>query len=341
LAFDDIEVSVRAKADTTELRNAIKDFDGTAEAVERLKNATNDVKSSMQAQNLAIRALNTANRVQNFQLIETLRFVRFATSAFRSLNQVYQTLLLRSIDTNQVTVAQAQAFEKATDQADAFTRALDILGPSNQEVKDSLDDLIARADQLNSTQLKELIQRMRDYGSSANFSEAEQTKFNEALNKLNKLLQETKAEESAKGFEDLFGTIALGGTAIGTLGQLVLKLGRYRAALAGLARFAPALVKGGAIATAILFLTDLLGKQTAGEEELPTGFDVITKGPPAPKGGLEDFLNRLGPPGPAPATPTKIEVNFNNPSFSSYIDIEKAIDTIDKKLMEKYGRRFQ
>lgn len=325
-------------ANTADLRRLITEFDGSAEAAKRLEAATNDVRTSIDGQQKAILAFNQANRVQNFQIIESLRLVRSVTSTFSALNQVYQTLVLRQIASTQTTVAQQQAFEGAERFVKSLVRGLDIAGPMNEEVLQGFDDMIAKADQLSSDQLQKLIETYVTIGDEANLSGEELALFNKNLEKLNQLLAEQKTEEAAKQFENLFGVIAAGGTAVGVLGQLALNLAKVKSSggfgggaiggiqgpvkPGGLGAGAPGgaggigLIGGTALA---ITLAEFILKQ-AGIEKQSGNSDIGF-------GRLDKITGMV----------QRNEININNPTFNSQIDLEKSLDIIEAKLKEKQG----
>jgi hypothetical protein len=209
--------------ESAELRRLITEFDGTTESAERLEAQTLKVKTATDAQSKAILAVNQSNRVQNFQIIESLRLVRTFTSAFSNLNQVYQTLLLRQISTTQSTLAQDQAFEKLSAQSAKVFRALNIFGPQNEEVKAGFDSIIDSTN-LTTDALEKTKKEWELYRDTMGLS-ADKIEFaNEQIEKLNRAIEESKLKDKQKEFEDFFGIIAAGGTAVGTMGQLALSL---------------------------------------------------------------------------------------------------------------------
>lgn len=310
------------------MRRLITEFDGSAEAAKRLQDATDGVRTSIDTQQRAILAYNQATRVQNFQLIESLRLVRSVTSTFSSLNQVYQTLVLRQIASTQTTVAQQQAFEGVERFTKNLVNALDILGPANEEVLQGFEDLISKADQLSSDQIQKLIDAYIKTGQEANLSGAELEAFNKNLEKLKQLLEETETEESTKQFNDLFGAIAAGGTAVGVLGQLALNLSKVEAVAKLFRGGAPA---GAGLAGLVLLLPELLrllGLDPAPiKETLPNG---QIRGQTSFTGRFEQVINEL-------ERQRKVEINLNNPTFNSEIEVERVMDIIQAKLAEEAG----
>lgn len=240
---DDVNVSLKVTADTSALKQAIKDFDGTEQSVNKLKDATASLKTDIDAQTKAIGALNQANRVQNYELLQGIRVLRSVVSVARDLNQVYQTLILRNLDSTALTVKQKEAYEDAITTTERYVRTLDTFGEKNDDVTALFKELINQADNLSSTQLKDLIERYQSLGEKAEFTASEQQKFNEGLQKLRDLLKETDLKESQKKFEDFFGGFTTAALAAGSLGTFALNLGKYRTELTAMigliSKFAP------------------------------------------------------------------------------------------------------
>lgn len=325
MAFEDVEVPVSVKVESAELRRLITEFDGTTESAARLEAQTLKVKSAIDSQRQAIGAFNQANRVQNFQAIESLRLLRSVTSTFSALNQVYQTLALRQIAATQTTVAQQQAFEGTTRFARNLVNGLSILGSENEDVKSGIEDFIAKADQLSSDQIQKLIDAYISAGKEANLSGKELETFNLTLEKLNKLLEETKSEEAKREFESLFGAITAGGTAIGVLGQLALNLSKVEAVMKLFAPGTKAALGGAAIVSllAIPSVLEALGLERNTESPI-TGQKIKVETP----------FDRIDQ---ATGMVQRNEININNPVFNSELDLKKSMDIIEAKLKEKQG----
>lgn len=219
MSFEDIGVPVTVKVDSAELKQLIKDFDGSAEAGKRLQDATESVKNSFSAQAGAIRAVNQINRVNNFQMIETLRLVRSATSLFSNLNSVYQTLILRQIANTQTTVAQREAFEKVAGSVPDIVNALAIFGSKNQEVQDGLDGLNTSLQNMSSESIQKLIDQWKGAEAGANLSGDALAAYNKELKTMQDILAEVKLKEKQKEFQEFFGNfinIAQTATGLGT-----------------------------------------------------------------------------------------------------------------------------
>jgi len=331
LAFEDTVLPIKVTTDTAQLKQLIRDFDGSTEAAEKLKAATNDVNESVNTQKRAIIAVNSATRVQQFQYIEGLRLLRSTTSLFANLNSVYQTTILRQIAATQTTVAQQQAFEGVIRFAGNYVNALGILGPANEEVKAGLDDLISRADSLDSKGIETLIEAFIRAGSEANLSGEGLVKFNEGLALLKKLLEETKLEEKNKEFENFLGTML-------QLGQTAGALGTFATALNATATGAKALNLALATSPYILaFFAALELLNVAGVIDTPTiGSLVLGKTSKEIRdmpGVDADIQSRFA----TGEASSRIQVNINNPTFNSEIDLERSIDIIEARLLEKRG----
>lgn len=350
MAFDDTNIPVVVKTDTTQLRQMISDFKGTREEIEKLGQATASVKEKYDAQRQAITAYNQAQRINNFEIIESLRLVRSFTSVFRDLNQVYSTLILKQISSTQTTVAQRQAFDRVTDAAENIVNALDILGPANDEVKQAFDDLITKADGLNSTQLAELITNFETAGNKAKFSADEQAKFNEELQKLKDLLEETKMKEKQKELEDFFGLFTQASLAAGSIGTFALNLAKFGpqlTALAGtLSRFAPEI----AIIIVLLFGPEVAKQlgllQTTGESDLPnidaikditSGFSESRQNGAPNLGNIGNFFERLGDPNTKP----QIVFNIDNVALSNEQDIYNFATKVTNMINQEKSKKVR
>lgn len=256
--FSDIGVNVKVKADTKELRAAIKDFDGTAESIERLKTATASVKQNVDVQAKAVAALRREERVRNFETLEGIRVLRSFSSLASNLNQIYQTLILKQIQQNQVTTQQKEAFRQLNDKTDNLVNALDILGPKNQEVKKGFDDLISSASDLSSKDLQTLINKLELLKSTGKLSTEEMGYLNEKIKTLKEVMKDAIQKEDAQRIQDVFGTLITASGAASQLGTFAVNLRKDKEALSGMVSF----VKGAAPELAII-MTLLYGKETA------------------------------------------------------------------------------
>lgn len=329
MAFDDINLPIVVKTDTAELRRLIKEFDGSTEAAERLARATDQVKESTNQQRKAIAAYNSATRTQNFQLIESLRLVNSMSFLFRNLNQVYQTLILKQIQSKQASVAESEAFEKLSRNANSVVNALDILGPANEEVNDALSDLVATAGNLSSENLETLIDRLNRAGQAADFSTEEQAKFNATMEKLSQVLGETKIAEKNQELQDLFGTIVTAGAAAGSLGQFVLQLSKFKGVME---LFAPGTKAGLGVAAIVGLLSVPAVIEALGIER---NTESPITGQPLNIQSLDEIIERIRK--PAELAQRKIEFHINNPNFDSSLDINKTIDILRAKMLEEQG----
>lgn len=353
--FEDIEVGLKVKADLAELREAIKEFDNSERAIQRLKTATVSVKDNIQAQSAAISTLRRAERARNFEALEGIRLLRSFGSVARDLTQVYQALLLRQISNTQQSVAQKQAYQQLSEKADNLVNALDILGPKNEDVKSGFDDLISSADDLSSTQLKNLIDKIELLAtSSGNLSDEELTFLNEKLATLRDVLKETANKENVDKMNELFGAFALGGSAAANIGSFALSLSKNEAAIAALVgtvtKFKPEI----AVILLLLFgpeAAKLLGFeiQHAGGPTIENGKvvdrDLINEPPKGPTGveanitsrfasvpGLRERLQGMG---------TYLHVDFRGSTINRDVDLENKIKELDAAFKRQYGESLK
>lgn len=219
-------VEIRTKADTSELRQAIKDYKDGKISVDDLRKATDDLKASVKDQALAIKAITQANRVNFYELNEGIRVLRGATSMFRDLNSVYQTLILKTIDGTQVTVQQQQAYDDLKTSTDDIVSALSVLGDTNVDVKKGFTDIIDQAGRMNSTQLTDLINNLDDVKKSVTFTPEELTALDDFENKLKKIKQDTISKEDAKNMQDYVGSIITLATTVSTIGTFAANLAK-------------------------------------------------------------------------------------------------------------------
>lgn len=217
--------------------------------------------------------------------------------------------------------------------------ALDILGPTSQDVIDGFDGIIQSADNVSSDKIQTLIENLERQASAAGLSAEEQKFFNDQIKILNDLLDETKLEEKNKEFEDFFGLFSTIGLTASNIGLFALQLGKMGPTLARLAGVVGRLKPELGIIILLLFgpkLAQELGLiQTAGGDLPDTNLldDIANKfkgieniGDPA------DFFGRLGPPGKG-----NIQININDATFNSEMDLDQTIDIIQARLLEEEG----
>lgn len=326
MSFGDIEVRVNVKADIAELRAAIAAFKEGKISADDLATTTERVKGHIQGQSQALTVLNRATRVQNFELLTIARTIRSVTSLFSSLNQVYQTLLLRQIATNQVSFEQQRQFDRLSTGGHVLIDMLNVLGPANADVIEGFDRFLGAVDSLNSKQLKQLIGNLEAQATQAGLSAEEQGFLNEKISQLKKLLEETELKEKNKDFEDFFGILTAGGTAAGAIGTFAVNLIK----LGGGIRFLQAAAASSPYALAILAL--LFGKefvQTAGEGGLEEAF----KEHPLP---LNPFDMPKGSAGLGPPQNIETNVIIENATIRSDLDIEALADRIAERVSKRF-----
>lgn len=347
MSFDDISVKLRVQADTAELKAAIKDFDGSAEAVERLKNATNDLKSSTNDLNQGQRALTISSRVQTFELRNSLRFLRAGISLFRGLNQVMSLVLLSQIKSNTELLKQQEGFDALQKALPNLAKVLQ-LSPEDPDAINSMKDFLDSAKDLNSDQITKIAKAARLlFGTSPT---AAQQEF---LNSLEKLGEAKKGDEIKKQMESISTTIL-------TIGQTAVEIGTFIAMLK-LARGSkfPGLEKlttlfatiGGAsaglsaLAVAAPFIAELLipGKIDLIQKNLedflsgkvperPQGFSLFPQFPQA--GGETGFQSRFVGSSRL-ADLQSVTVNINSLTLSNGMDIDQFVNLLVRKINEK------
>ena len=331
MSFDDIEAKFHVRYDPAALRQAIKDFREGKMTLQELQNVTKTFKENVRDEARAISTLRAAHRLQNFQLTETLRTVRSATSLFGSLNSVIQTGILKQIEGNQVSIAQREAFRGLLSTTDDLVRQLDILGPANVNVENAFKNLIRNADDLNSEQLEKLIKHLENLKNQGNLSAGELEFLNGQISILRDLVIETIDEEKKKQWDDFFALFAQIGLTASAFGTFVLKLEQMHGVLTKLKPILPTLGKVLGPVGAGLFIADLAGSQTAGDAHLPSGLDVLKT--PAPSGGLDDFFARLGPPG------NNIHINMEKVELNSDLDVFQWAERVAQSIARETGMK--
>ncbi|MBI5697134.1 MAG: hypothetical protein HZC29_01225 [Thaumarchaeota archaeon] len=201
-------VTVAVKGNTQQLKQLLADFRAGKVGAQELKRATDDLKTSVSGQATALRALNQANRVQNYQLYESMRTLRGLNAVFGDATQLAQLFYLRSINATGTTVAQKQAFEDLESSGRRLISMLDTLGSENGDVEKGFSTFIKSIDDLSSKDLETLIDNMIDWAAAADLSADEQKTFNEQIDKMKQQLKETKLEEQTKQFTDFFAAFS-------------------------------------------------------------------------------------------------------------------------------------
>lgn len=334
MSFSGANIPIRTRVDTTELKAAISEFDGSTEALKRLKDATKDVKDESKDLVGAISTLNRANRANNFEMLEAMRTIRSFTSLARDLNQVWQSITLRNIEGTQQTVAQRQAFQDLKGDLDNLGNALSIFGP-NGEVKQGFSDFVSAADDLSSVQLQGLIDQAESLKTTLKLTPEQMTALDDFIQKLKDLKKETISDEDKKKWEDYFGVFTNASLAAGGVAQVAAQLGNHKEALATLIRFVAANQPEIAIIVLLLFGKDAaeaLGLlQYAGDSET----DTVKPGTINPQTGKPyDFTP--GPNGIVPDQGTypslgEIKINMYDTVIRSDEDTAKlAINVADR-----------
>lgn len=326
MSFRGANIPIRTRVDTSELKAAIRDFDGTTEALKRLKDATKDVKDDSKELSSAISTLQRAQRANNFEMLEAMRTLRSFTGLARDLNQVWQSITLRNIEGTQTTVAQRQAFEDLGTELENVANALTIFGP-NGDVQKGFSEIVGKADDLSSIQLQKLIDQAEGLKTSLKLTPEQLTELDQFIGKLRELKKETISDEEKKKWEDYFGIFTNVSLAAGGISQVALQLGKHKEALAALLRFIGASKPELAIIILLLFgepVARELGLiQSAGDPEV----DTVKKGTINPNTGKPyDFTP--GPDGRVPdqgTYPSLLEMNINmyDTILRSDEDIEK------------------
>lgn len=328
-------VEIRTKADTSELRQAIKDYKDGKISVEDLRKATDDLKASVKDQNLAIRAVTQANRVNFYELNEGLRVMRQATSVFRDINSVMQILTLKSIDNTTVTVQQQQAYDNLKTSTENIVEALSVLGSSNTEVKQGFSDIISQAGKLNSVQLSDLINNLDTYKKSIVLTPDELSSLNQFENKLKDIRNQTIKAEDAKHMQDFVTQINSLALTAGSIGTFAINLAKIPAAIRAIQVAADASPIIGSLA-AILELARQgqdLPIQTAGGGEPGSNPKTVKDFNDKYFGGPPDITSRFtGDPrlGAQTVGNTTLHMNISNLTIAGETDIE----TFAKRIMD-------
>lgn len=223
----------------------VSEFDGSTESIKNLETATKDVKTQFDAQRKAITALNTANRVQNFELIQGLRLLRSFSSMTMNLNSILQTSILRGIEQNQTTVAQRQAYKDLLSTMGDLVNATGILGSGNLKVQAGWKDMIANADSLNSNQLTTMIKNLKALAASGKLSGDDLAYLNEQIALLEEVLAEQNIEESTKQWNDFFGAFVQVASVAANVGLFTAALEKQYGVLSKLKGILPGAGGGG------------------------------------------------------------------------------------------------
>lgn len=336
MSFRGVNIPIRTRVDTSELKAAIADFDGSTEAIKRLAVATKDVKNESKELFTGISTLSRAQRANSFELLEGIRVLRSFTGVARDLNQVWQSITLRNIEGTQQTVAQRQAYEDLTIQLSNVANALTIFGP-NGEVQKGFGEIIDKADSLSSTDLQKLIDQSESLKSSLRLTPDQLASLDQFIQKLRDLKKETITDEEKKQWEDYFGLFTNSALAAGGIASFAAALTRHKEALSAIlsliAKSKPEL----AIIILLLFgepAAKALGLlQYAGDSSV----DTIKPGTINPKTGKPyDFT-----PGPDGRVPdqgdyTDIRINIERAYLNS---LDPDTRTLATNLIDEIERR--
>jgi hypothetical protein len=201
-------VEIKAHADTSELRSAIADFDGSTDAVNRLQSATQQLKSNVGDQSRAIRALGQANRVNNFEMLEGIRVMRSVHSLAVDLNQVYQTQILRQIQASQEAIKQQETFSTLSTEIKNVINGLSVLGESNTDVVNAFQQIENEAGNLNSTNLSLIITQIDNLKKSTKLTPDELAALNQLEDHLKTIRDNTIKAEDAQNVANYIGSFA-------------------------------------------------------------------------------------------------------------------------------------
>jgi len=323
MSFRGAEIRVRVTADIAQLKEMIKDFKEGKISAEQLAKASDDVKGRIKEQSVAYSTLTRAQRIQNFETLQLLRTFRSATSLFSDLNQVYQTLQLRQIAANQSTFAQREAFKRLQDDIPNLLQHLQVLGANNTEVVKSFEDLIDNVEGLSTSDLKKVIEDIQDAAFSGKFVGEDLDVLVEALGKMKEILKEKEFKDSQKSLEDFFGIFAAGGTAIASIGTFAVNMQRAGVSISSLTT----ILKNAKAAGVLGIILALLFGPEINKEIPQAGGDKNTLNPDFTPKGIEDFpgiQSRFGS-GPLADRLREIQINFNNNTFSSDVDVTNSI----------------
>lgn len=257
-------IEIKAKTDLSELRTAITEFDGSTDAVNRLKAATQDLKGQIGTQTAAIRTLHQAQRVQNFEMLEGVRVMRSVHSLALDLNQVYQTQILRQIQNAQQTMQQQEAYDSLKGEIANVVNGLSVLGEKNTEVISAFQKVESEAKNLNSTQLTDIISQIENLKNSTKLTPEELKALNELEDHLKTIRDNTLKKEDAQNVSDFFGSFTQITTVGSSVGIFASQIKNLKAEITGLSGLSADLLLGGeflAAAAAALALASVIGDQ--------------------------------------------------------------------------------
>jgi hypothetical protein len=200
----------------------------------RLKDATKDVKSQIVDQNQAIRTLHQAYRDNNFQLLENIRVLRSFHSLAVDINQVIQTQILQSIQNTQKQMQQEQVYSDLAKEITNVTSALNVLGGGNTEVQSAFDDIASKADQLSSTDIQKLIDQIELLKKTTNLTPDELAALDSFETKLQAIEKLNLQKEQVQQWQNFMTTFSTAALTASSVGNLAAQLKLSQSALSGL-----------------------------------------------------------------------------------------------------------
>lgn len=356
MSTDDINVGLKVRAETEKLRETIELFKEGKASLKDLQAQTKTLKDDTKDLNDAYRQVSRAQRIQTFELSQTIRIVRSATSLFSSLNSVFQTLYLRQIASNQRTTEQREAFEKLSKVITNFGDNLGTLGIKSLDVQNQLDNIVSHTKGLSSADLSSVIAEFEKLRSKHEDGTEEAKALDEAIKNLKLSLAETKQKELGDAITDWSSLATNILTAAGAIGTFILQLRRLR----GGRTSQP--TGGGGTGLPTVLTTGGGGKLGAAAGALaialvlPAVLQALDEGFQALTGGYTLFprfgettaetptrtsrfagSSRFGQAG----IPTKVEVNINEANIRSDTDLVKLGQEILRRLQELLGWKVQ
>lgn len=358
MSTDDISVGLKVRAETQQLRETVALFKEGKASLQDLQSQTKTLKNDTKDLNDAYRQVSRGQRIQTFELSQTIRIVRSATSLFSSLNSVFQTLYLRQIATNQRTTEQREAFEKVSKVVANFGDNLGTLGSKSIDVQNQLDKIVGHTKGLSSADLSSVIDEFEKLRQKHEDGTEEAKTLDEAIKNLKLSLAETKQKELGDAITD-WGSLATNIlTAAGAIGSFILQLRRLR----GGRTSQPAGGTGGGLGLPTILTTGGGGKLGAAAGTLaialilPPILQALDEGFQALTGGYTLFP-RFGEAGGETSTPksrfagssrfgqagipTKVEVNINEANIRNEADLYKLGQEIIRRLQELLGFKVQ
>jgi hypothetical protein len=230
----DVSVEIQTKYDRAALLQAIQDFKDGKISADDLKQATDNLKSTVQVQNQAIREITQSYRVQNFQLNEVIRSIRSVHSLATDLNRVYQTQVLQQIQNQQQTQQQQDAYDNLSSSITNVVSALSVLGVGNSEVAKGLTDIQTQAKNLNSTQIQDIIDQIEKLKDSTKLTPDELDSLNQLEDALKKIKENTIEKQQAQDMQTFVGNFSNIAIVASSVGQFATNLKLMKTELGGI-----------------------------------------------------------------------------------------------------------